>query len=50
VALAERVADVLVGACTTDEPAKSVAEVRWVYAGRPASPLAGPDVGPVATR
>jgi hypothetical protein len=50
VALAEKFIDVLVGVCTTDEPAKPVAEVRGLYADTLASPLASPNTGPVARR
>jgi hypothetical protein len=50
VALAEEVVDVLVGVCTTDELSKRVAEVRRLYADTLASPPAGPDLGPVASR
>lgn len=49
-AIAEKVADVLVGVCTTDELTKRGAEVRRLYAGTLASPLAGPNLGPVAPR
>jgi hypothetical protein len=50
VALAEEVADVLVGVCTTDDLTKRVAEVRRLYAGTLPSLPAGPDRGPVAPR
>jgi hypothetical protein len=50
VALAEEVVDVLVGVCTTDELTRRVAEVRWLYEGRLASPPAGPGLGPVVSR
>jgi hypothetical protein len=50
VALAEEVVGVVVDVCTTDELTKRVAEIRRLYAGTLASPLAGPYLGPVALR
>lgn len=50
VALAEEVADVLVGVYTADELTKRVAAVGRLYAGTLASPPAGPGLGPVAPR
>jgi len=46
-ALADEVVDVLVGVCTTGDLTKRVAEAGRLYADRPASALADPDLGPV---
>lgn len=49
-ALAEEVADVLVGVYTADELTERVAEVGRSYAGALVGPPDGPGLGPVAPR